>query len=509
MKNIISLCVCTALLSFGSCSSDFLNLSPQNNSNEGTFFKTEAQFTQALNGAYSGLRTLSARQGYLMGEMRSDNTHYTRYLTDRGIHIQYRENIADFIVDNQNQWVGEMWNGCYSGIARCNTLIGRLEKAGMSEAFTNKTIGQAKFMRALFYFQLVQCFGGVPLYLTEVTSAENAFIGRSTVDEVYTQIIADANEAIGKLSPVVFPQNGAATQGAARMLLAYALMTKPTRDYAGAEAQLKEIMKQGYELQSSYADVFEPSKKNGKESIFDIQYQMGDQGQQSDWLYYFMPKSQEGKLITGVPISNTMLTGGWNVPTPAMIDSYEKGDLRLDPSIAIAAGTDDNGLMIMEGVYKVGDPAIKNHKTSIPFVNKYRHAHNKTENTDDNWPVYRYADALLLMAECLVEQGRAGEAVPYVNQVRTRAGLPTVATANADVVANERKHELAFENHRWYDLVRTGKAIEVMTAYGKYIKTVDKDLPERTYQIKPEYLLYPIPYRELQINSLLTPNPGY
>lgn len=509
MKNLLSIVLCTIMLSFASCSGDFLDLSPQNNSNEGTFFQTEDQFTQALNGAYNGLRTLSARQGYLMGEMRSDNTHYTRYNTDRGIHILYRENIADFIVDNQNQWVGEMWNGCYSGIARCNTLIGRLEKAGLDEAFTGKTLGQAKFIRALFYFQLVQCFGGVPLYLTEVTSADNAFLGRSTVEEVYVQILNDADDAIARLSPVSFPQNGAATQGAARMLKAYALMTMPNRNYAAAEAELKEIMKHGYELLPDYADVFDPSKKNGKESIFDIQYQMGDQGQQSDWLYYFMPKTQEGEMITGVPISNTMLTGGWNVPTPAMIASYEKGDLRLDPSIAVAAGKDDNGLMILEGIYKVGDPAIANHETAIPFVNKYRHQHNKTENTDDNWPVFRYADALLLMAECLVEQGRAAEAAPYVNQVRNRAGLPDISVVTAEVVANERKHELAFENHRWYDLVRIGKALEIMTAYGQYIKTVDKDLPARTYQIKPEYLLYPIPYRELQINSLLTPNPGY
>jgi hypothetical protein len=114
-----------------------------------------------------------------------------------------------------------------------------------------------------------------------------------------------------------------------------------------------------------------------------------------------------------------------------------------------------------------------------------------------------------LLAECLVEQGRAGDAAPYVNQVRARAGLPAVTTINAEVVANERRHELAFENHRWYDLLRTGKAIEVMTAYGKYIKTIDTELPERTYQIKPEYLLYPIPYNELQLNDQLKQNPGY
>ena len=92
-----------------SCSSDFLSLYPEHQSNEGNFFRTENHFEQALNAAYSNLRDLTAEQGFLMGEMRSDNTHYTRYKPDRGIHILYRENIADFIVDDQNQWVGYMW----------------------------------------------------------------------------------------------------------------------------------------------------------------------------------------------------------------------------------------------------------------------------------------------------------------------------------------------------------------------------------------------------------------
>ena len=255
---------------------------------------------------------------------------------------------------------------------------------------------------------------------------------------------------------------------------------------------------------------YDTSKKNGKESIFEIQYQMGDQGQQSDWLYYFIPKTTNAEIITGVPDCSTLLTGGWNVPTPEMIASYEPGDLRVAPSIAVAVGTlDAANALVVADVLKVGDPKINDYQVNYPFINKYRHAHSKIENTDDNWPVYRYADCLLLLAECLVEQGRAGDAAPYVNQVRARAGLPAVTTINAEVVANERRHELAFENHRWYDLLRTGKAIEVTTAYGKYIKTIDTELPERTYQIKPEYLLYPIPYNELQLNDQLKQNPGY
>lgn len=508
IRKIISLfCVGIMLIS---CSEDFLNLSPQHYPNDATFFKTKDQFEQAVNGIYASLRGVSARQGYLMGEMRSDNTHYTRYKADRGLHIQYRENIADFVVDDQNQWTSEMYYSCYYGISRANTVLDRIANVELDEEFKNSVIGQAKFLRAFFYFQLVQCYGDVPLHLEAVKSSENAFLPRSPIADVYKTIIEDVKEAIDKLPAVKFPQNGAATKGTAKMLYAYVLMTKTDRDYKEAETQLNDIINMGYKLVNNYADVFDTSKKNSQESIFEIQYQMGDQGQNSNWLYYFIPKTTNAEIITGVPDCSTLLTGGWNVPTPAMIESYEEGDLRLDPSIAVAVGSlDDANALVVADVLKVGDPKIKDYEVSYPFINKYRHAHAKIENTDDNWPVYRYADALLLMAECLVEQGRAGEAVPFVNQVRKRAGLPDIATVTADVVANERKHELAFENHRWYDLLRTGKALDVMTAYGQYIKSIDKELPERTYQIKKEYLLYPIPYRELQINSMLVQNPGY
>lgn len=507
MKNII---IIALILLFASCSSDFLTLYPEHQSNEGNFFRTENHYYQALNGAYASLRSLTAEQGYLMGEMRSDNTHYTRYKPDRGIHILRRENIADFIVDDQNQWTDNMWTGCYTGISRTNTVIDRINQSEFSDNFKNEIIGQAKFLRAYYYFQLVKNYGGVPLQLNEVVDATTAFPGaRASVDEVYTAIIADVSEAIEKLPAVTFPQDGKATKGAAKMLYAYALMTKPNPDQSGAESQLKDIINLGYDLLPNYKDVFEPVNKLSKEHIFSVQHLQGDQGQQSMYLYWFMPKSTEAKTITGIDASSTILTGGWNVPTPAMIASYEEGDERLDVSIKVAVGERDGELMTIEEVLNVNDPRINDFEVSHPFVNKYNHSHSRYQNTDDNWPLFRFSDALLLLAECLVNQGKNSEALPFVNRVRNRAGLYSLNTVTADDIANERKHELAFENHRWYDLVRTGKAIEVMTEHGKYIKTIDPELPERTYNIKNEFLLYPIPYREMQINTDLVQNPGY
>ncbi len=510
MKNLFYIC---AILLLTSCSGNFLDLSPEHFENEGNFFKTEDDFTQAINGVYPTLRAVSGRHAFLMGEMRSDNTHYTRNPSDRGFSAVRGEEIADFIIDSQNGYVNDMYNSCFYGISRANIVLTRIEKANLREDFKNKIIGEAKFVRGFLYFQLVQCFGDVPLHLTEVKDPTSAFLPRSSVSVVYEAIISDVSDAIAKLPTVAFPQNGSATRGAAKMLYAYVLMTKPNRDYVEAEKQLRDVMGMGYELLPDYADIFKTTNKNHKESIFDIQYMMGDQyGQQSDWLYYFIPKTTNAEIITGVPNSNTLNFGGWNVPTSEMINSYESGDKRVNPSIAVAVGhnpEDGSFGMIVEGVLNVGDPMIKNYELAYPFINKYRHPHSKLLNTDDNWPVYRYADCLLLLAECLLKQDRASEAIPYVNQVRGRAGLPSIDVVNTKIIADERRHELAFENHRWYDLIRTGMAIDVMTAYGKYIKTIDPGLADRTYQIKEDYLLYPIPYREMQLNTQLTQNPGY
>lgn len=508
MKKILYMLLAGAMMI--SCSESFLDLSPEHYSNEATFFKTESHFTQALNGVYERLRGVTGVQGWVIGEMRSDNTHYIRNNTDRGAQFVYREEVADFINDDQNQWSNEMYYCCYNGISRANTVLDRIRNKNFSEEFINSVVGEAKFLRAFYYFQLVQTFGGVPLYLTEVTGVNNAFLPRASVDEVYKQIIDDVTEAIDKLKAPQFPQSGRATQGSARMLLAKVLLTKPEHDYENAETQLREIMKMGYELEQNYKDIFETSNKNNKESLFEVQYQQGDQGQHSDWLYYFIPRTANAYIMTGVPDGSTLNWGGWNTPTQDLIDSYESNDLRINVSIAVAAGhNDENDYFICDKVLSMDEAANHNYPVTYYFVNKYRHEHAKVYNTNDNWPVYRYADVLLLLAECSLHTGNTAEALSLMNQVRRRAGLGELSSVTEEDIANERRHEFAFENQRWYDLVRIGKAIEVMNEYGKKVKKQFPYLQERTYKVTMEKLLFAIPYREMQINSQLKQNKGY
>ena len=482
---------------------------PEHELTDEVFFITENHFTQATVGIYQPLRDHSyATSCWLMGEMRSDNTHYIHYSANRMLR---NEEIANFLNTPINEHADSYWRVSYNAIAKANTVIDRIEDKNFSDEFKNGILGEAKFLRAYLYFELVKYFGGVPLNIHEVKSPEEAFIPRNTVDEVYNQIIEDVKFAIEKL-PVVtkFPADGRATKGAAKMLYAYVLMTKPERDYPEAERQLKDILNMSYGLMEDYKDIYDTSRKNSKEHIFSIQFMMGDYGLESRFLYEFLPKTTDTELATGVTTASNIGIGGWNTPTQQLIDSYEPGDKRLNPSIAVAVGSSSNGeVLVYEDILEVGDPKIQQHAYANPFINKYRWPHTKVNNTDDNWPVYRYADALLLLAENLVAQSRAGEATQYVNQVRNRAGLADIASVTAEVVANERRHELAFENHRWHDLVRTGKAIEVMTAYGTYIKSVDMLVPEDSYRMTPEKLLFPIPHREIATNPEIKQNPGY
>jgi hypothetical protein len=148
--------------------------------------------------------------------------------------------------------------------------------------------------------------------------------------------------------------------------------------------------------------------------------------------------------------------------------------------------------------------------TYFYMIKKYFHPPYITDfNTPDDWPVFRYSGALLLLAECLVNENKSAQALPYLNKVRQRAGLPDLAQATAANVADETRHELAFENHRWTDLIRIGKAIEVSNAKGVRLKALYGWILPAAFNVTQNKLIFPIPFRELQINNKLTQNPGY
>jgi hypothetical protein len=512
MKKIILFIAIAGFLSLSSCSEDFLALYPETAVTSNTFYKTPAHFDQALAGAYQRLHTLTAN-GMIMDEMRSDNAHFTRYSGDRGPYLS-TEVISLFLDDETTgNWISTRYNEVYSGISRVNTLLDRLETSELTDAEKSKVKAEGLFLRAFFYFDLATHWGGVPLMLHEVTNESESFLPNSSVEEVYAQIIADVSESITLGIPVAstFPQSGKATQGAAKVLRAYAYMSKPSREYAKAEQDLLDVTHMNYALEADYANIFSLGNKNGKESIFEIQYLDGDGGQHNDLTWRQIPKCSNNDLLMGINANNYAYTsGGWSVPTQEMIDSYEAGDERLSASIAVAEGTDVLEQFTFEQLAEPRGYTLPDGKDFRYFVKKYYHPpYNYALRTGDNFPVYRYGGALLLLAECLVEQGKTAEALPHINAVRQRAGLSALSSVTKQDVSDEMRHELAFENHRWTDLIRTGQAISVMTAYGQKLKAEDGQILSTAFNVTQERLVYAFQKRELEVNINLVQNPGY
>lgn len=465
------------------CSDDFLNINSKTSLSTTVYFRTQSDFEQGINGAYAPLRGMynNNNGAWAMGELRSDNSTYKYNPNDRG--TISAEFINDFLDDSANGIIHHKYVTNYNIISRVNHLLEPIDDVEFDINIKNNIKGQAYFLRALCYLDLVQYFGSVPLHLKPVKTLEGTSLPLATTDAIYSQIIEDAKQAATLLPDKATQEAGRATSGAAKTLLGnvYILQKK----WSDAEQILKEI--KGYELMTDYADIFEPVNKNHIESVFEVQYKEGNEGFASNFFYLFLVQpitAAEVNAITGIPeIARTI--EGYNIPTPDIIAAYEPGDNRKDASI---------GMLTASG-------------NSYPYIKKYCHAHALTGNTNDNWPVYRYSEVLLFIAEALNEQSnKEGEALTYLNRVRTRAGLgdsnASTQTAIREAIQKERRVELAFENKRWLDLVRSGKAEEVMKAYGVRVKAnpqayyFPEGIPVPPNAFTDIRLLFPIPASE-------------
>ena len=442
------------MLGLSSCD-DFLEIPSETNLTSATFFKTQSDFEKAVNGAYAPLRGIFVNTSWLLGEMHSDNTRYRYNPNFRAVIDQ--ENIADFTVIATNVQARDKYRQYYLVIARANEILDRIDDVDFDANVKNNFKGQALFLRALSYFDLVQYFGKVPLHLIPSTSLTDVYLPLSEVSDIYAQIIADATEAASLLPDKSVQQAGRATSGAAKTLLGNVHVV--LKNWSAAETVLKEVVTSNkYSLVPSYADLFRTTNKNNSESVFEVQYRQGQDGYSSNFIYPWLPMPMTAAEITATftnygvaPVGiAAQTTEGYNIPSPEIVAAYEAGDERKAASIgtATAGGVD------------------------YPLIIKYLHPHSAATLTDDNFPIYRYSEVLLLLAEALDEQGKSSEALPYLNQVRDRAELDDIAsTANLrDVIFNERRVELAFENKRWLDLVRTGRAVDVISTFGASVK---------------------------------------
>ena len=440
---------------------EFLTLSPETALSSATFYQTEADFEQAVNAAYAPLRSIANDRSWLLCEMRSDNTIYARNINFGA--TEQQEDISDHALPDaqgitSNTHVLNQYRQDYLIIARANQILSLIDEVEFDQTSKDNLKGQALFLRGYAYYELARYFGGVPLHLEPVTTREEAALPITPEAEIYNQLISDIQASVSLL-PVRSNQGvGRASKGASQMLLADVYITQ--KKWAEAETLLKAIVSSGeYELIGNYEDVFSESvgNKNNMESLFEVQYLEGPEGLNSSFLYNFMPRpisSQELQPITGTSNTQGLDGQGNNIPTPDIIAAYEDGDERLDASIAYVeiAGSDRE-----DKVY--------------PYIKKYAKHHELNGNHGMNWPIYRYAEVLLFLSEALNEQGKTAEAAGYLNQIRERAGLAaTTVSSQGDMreaIFKERRVELAFENKRWFDIVRADRVQEIIGDFGQ------------------------------------------
>lgn len=489
---------------FQSCEK-FLEIPPENAVTVANFFQSESDFKQAITGIYTPLQTINDAGAYSdwnFSEMRSDNTHFIFNPAVRG--ALEAEHVPDFLVEPDNPGISTMYNNYYLMVARANQVLYTIDDADFDQDVKDNLKGQALCLRAFAYFKLVRYFGGVPLHLEPVTNLDGTILPRSPVADVYDRIIKDAGEAAQLLPGKADQETGRVSSGTAYTLLGDVYMT--LGNYEDAESALNNVT--GYDLVPVYADLFDPLNEGNEEMIFEVEYIEGTSlGLESGFPYSFLPQLEDPSVITGVTPSNPG-GGGYNIPTPDIIAAFEDtvNDQRYTASIGYYSGPSNLSNITFN---------------RIPYIKKYQHAHNLFGETGQNWPVYRYADVLLLLAEAVNEQGgRQAEAETYLNRVRNRAGLAdTTATGQAelrDIIAHERRVELAFENKRWFDLIRTGKAVETMNNYGQRIKANPVDYYylypntgpiSAAYNVNENKLIYPLPFSETELDPDLGQNP--
>ncbi len=500
MKKLLTYCVIGLSIFQSSCGEGFLDQTDPTKIGKDVFYKNETQLLQALNGVYGGLQTIT-NTAYLAGEFQTDNTTLDFNPLDRGGASGW-EAFEFSTINSGNSEINTLWNNYYAILYNNNLTLEKLQLATVDAGVKAVVEGQLKFLRAYLYYNLVQYFGDVVLVTNTLEVPDPAFdLLRSSQEAVYAQIIKDLTEAASAL-PVKYTSasdKGRATKGAALGLLGKVHLIR--KNYPEALTNLKQLTSMGYALNTKYEDNFNISMKNGIESIFEVQYQGdNDLGEWSNFTYVFAPRQSKG-AITGFA---TVVPNGRNIPTNDLLAAYEPGDLRKDLSLKTS--------------YILGSETFV-----IPYVIKFNHAHTIAGRTNDNWPVLRYSDVLLMLAESINEtSGPTGEAEGYLNQVRKRAGLNALNGLDKAkfraAVLKERRVELAFENQRWFDLKRTMTPAEWaahMNAHGareRLKPTVTRGgvaFNALDYVYTENEYVFPIPSGQILINNKLTQNTGY
>jgi hypothetical protein len=388
------------------------------------------------------------------------------------------------------------WADAYAMIASANQAIqqvGASNDPSLDPQRKNQILGESRFMRAFLYFDLVRLWGRVPLVMippdqtNSETLVKSVIVPQSSVDSVYDAILSDLWFAKDNVRDAgADPSKFIVSKGAVNALLAKVYATKSPADWDSVAYYCDQVIPH-YTLVPQFSQLWDNNHKNNSEAIWEINYDgYGSGDQVGNWAPSIWVGGSTGAYEGG----------GWkkfNTPTNDLVNAFlaEGDNIRLNNSITF---------LDITGQWS---DAYWTDYSHYPFLTKY----NDPANGVNDMYMIRLADILLLRAEAYNNQSDVTSAAALVDQVRARVNLPpTTATTQADMalaIEKERRLELAFEGQRWFDLLRTGRALEVMNA------EKDGNGSNLNYNVQPYQLLMPIPQTQLDLNPLLTQNPGY
>lgn len=474
------------------CSDEFLTKQPEDTLSSGNFYTNTDQLKMGLTGCYKSLQSIYNQ---------NDLPLITELMSDDGKDFYWSSVWHIFTKTNSNSQA-EIWNNSYKMIVNCNSIIYQIDnytaKNESEKIITKAYRGEASFLRALSYFNLVRIYGAVPKVVVPFDNPNLAFgIGRTSTSEIYNSIIIpDLEYAIAncykKGDTALKNEEARATKGAALTALGKVYLTLHTYDKAAESLKQIIVDKSAgtYSLLTDFKSIFQPSNKFNAESIFEVNFNVAA-GQPSYWFKWM-----------GTDISKKLSANSAN---QLLVEHNLMRDFIYSHDLNRYIATVDSGKM------PGASPPIQAwSKKFSPDPDQIKNYTNT--GTDYNYMVTRYADALLMYSEALFMLGKKDEALIYFNQVHAhpRTGLsPIVASElNIDQILHERRMELAFEGHRYFDLVRTGKAIDVISK--DLMTKVDYDVYVYIKEPISEYqLILPIPVGEIEKDPTLTQNSGY
>ncbi|MEN8964720.1 MAG: RagB/SusD family nutrient uptake outer membrane protein [Polaribacter sp.] len=488
--NIKILLVFILLLTINyACSDNFVDVKPTSENSE-DFFNTQEDYENALIGAYDLLQ--STYLNVLLGEIASDNTLAGG---ESATDVPGIQQVDDMIHTPLNAQLRDIWNWMYAGVNRANYILEFKDKTDFEGK--DQIIAEATFLRAYYYFELVKWFGDVPLSVDKrIQFGEQFTIDRTPAANVYAQIELDLIFAADNL-PLVQNTPGRVTKGAAQALLGKAYLYQQKYDEASGVLE-SVITSEKYDLVEDYNTIFEEVGENNVESVFEVQYFEG-QGAGFGCL-----QCSEGNVAVGFSgvrnYTGPDFSSGYsfNVPVQEVVDAFEAGDSRKEVAILdIEAWATATGATFGTGYEHTG---YFNRKY-IPRTRSTDAQGDRNLTNPNNYRAIRFADVLLMAAEAFNRSTTPDDAKAqtYLNRVRERAFGSTAnnITATGDVlyenILQERRVELVGEGHRFFDLVRTGKAEQEIDNF-----------------VTGKHELFPIPAIEIQLaGNRWSQNPNY